>query len=47
MPLADLETTLEPLLLAWKEKGKPRSSFGNFVEQLGQDQVRELLAQAS
>jgi sulfite reductase (ferredoxin) len=47
MPLADLETTLEPLLLAWKEKGKPRSSFGNFVEQLGPDQVRELLAQAS
>ena len=47
MPLADLETTLEPLVLAWKEKGKPRSSFGNFVEQLGQDQVREVLAQAS
>ncbi|MFN5116945.1 MAG: sulfite reductase, ferredoxin dependent [Cyanobacteriota bacterium] len=46
MALADLETTLEPLLLAWKEKGKPRSSFGNFVEQLGPDQVRELLAQA-
>ncbi|MFM9111600.1 MAG: sulfite reductase, ferredoxin dependent [Prochlorococcaceae cyanobacterium] len=43
LPLADLETTLEPLLLAWKREGG-RRSFGDFVGRCGEQRVRDLLA---
>jgi sulfite reductase (ferredoxin) len=43
MPLDSLETTLEPLLLGWKQAGG-RRSFGDYVAKLGRDAVQELLA---
>ena len=42
MPLEQLETTIEPLLLGWKAAGG-RRSFGDYVAKLGRDQVKELL----
>jgi sulfite reductase (ferredoxin) len=45
MPLEDLETTLEPLLSAWKAKGG-RRSFGDFVDRAGDERVQELLGVA-
>ncbi|MCP9833100.1 MULTISPECIES: sulfite reductase, ferredoxin dependent [unclassified Cyanobium] len=46
MPLEELEATLEPLLTAWRDKGGPRSRFGDFTERLGDQRVRELLSPA-
>ncbi len=43
MPLSELETTLEPLLLAWKAEGGSRS-FGDFVGRIGAERVRALLS---
>jgi sulfite reductase (ferredoxin) len=43
MPLDQLESTLRPLLSAWKSEGTVRSSFGDFVHQLGQERVLALL----
>jgi sulfite reductase (ferredoxin) len=43
LPLGQLETTLEPLLLAWRDQGG-RKSFGAFIGQLGDARVAELLA---
>ncbi|MCS5690543.1 sulfite reductase, ferredoxin dependent [Cyanobium sp. FGCU-6] len=43
MPLESLESTLEPLLLAWKHEGGVRSSFGDFVAGLKEDCLRALL----
>ena len=43
MPLDQLESTLEPLLKAWDQESGPRRSFGDFVERIGDDRVRELL----
>jgi sulfite reductase (ferredoxin) len=45
MPLASLEATVEPLLRLWQQEGKPRSSFGDFVDALGEERVRQLLVQ--
>jgi sulfite reductase (ferredoxin) len=45
MPLDTLETTLEPLLLGWKQAGG-RRSFGDYVAKLGRDAVQELLPSA-
>ena len=45
MPLEQLETRLEPLLLGWKAAGG-RRSFGDYVAKLGDDTVKELLASA-
>jgi len=42
LPLQDLESTLEPLLAAWKAEGG-RRSFGDFVDRAGDERVRELL----
>jgi sulfite reductase (ferredoxin) len=42
MPLDELESTIEPLLLGWKAAGG-RRSFGDYVAKLGHDQVKELL----
>ncbi len=42
MPLAELESTLEPLLRGWKAAGG-RRSFGEHVAQLGDVAVREAL----
>ncbi|MEB3235157.1 MAG: sulfite reductase, ferredoxin dependent [Cyanobacteriota bacterium] len=42
MPLESLETTLEPLLLAWQKAGG-RRSFGDFIAASGRDQVSALL----
>ena len=42
MPLAGLETTLEPLLQAWHAAGG-RRSFGDFVVRSGRDKVLTLL----
>lgn len=47
MPLQDLETTLEPLLLAWKEEGKPRSSLGDFLALVGEEKIRTLVGNPS
>ena len=46
MPLEQLETRLEPLLLGWKAAGG-RRSFGDYVARLGDDKVKELLASAA
>jgi sulfite reductase (ferredoxin) len=46
LPLEKLETTLEPLLSAWRDLGG-RKSFGAFVGQLGDAKVAELLASAN
>ena len=42
MPLDDLETTLEPLLVSWKEAGG-RRTLGDHVHKLGAQAVSELL----
>jgi sulfite reductase (ferredoxin) len=42
MPLEHLESTLEPLLLAWHQAGG-RRSLGAFVTASGRDQVLDLL----
>ena len=42
MPLADLESTLEPLLVSWKEAGG-RRSFGDHVNKIGDQAVTELI----
>ena len=42
MPLDDLETTIEPLLVSWKEAGG-RRSLGDHVHKLGAQAVSELL----
>ena len=42
MPLDDLETTLEPLLLSWKQAGG-RRSLGDHVHKLGDQAVSALL----
>jgi sulfite reductase (ferredoxin) len=46
MPLVELETTLEPLLLSWKSKGG-RQSFGQFVSSLGAERIQALLPSES
>jgi sulfite reductase (ferredoxin) len=43
MPLEDLESTLEPLLRAWKEEGRPRSSLGDFVALAGEERIRTMV----
>ena len=45
MPLAQLESTLEPVLRAWHAAGG-RRSFGDFVVKSGREQVSALLAAA-
>ena len=42
LPLDDLETRLEPLLISWKSAGG-RRSFGDHIEKLGDQAVNELL----
>jgi sulfite reductase (ferredoxin) len=44
MPLEDLETTLEPLLTAWRDEGGKRSRLGDFIEKIGAERVGSLLA---
>ena len=46
LPLEQLESTLEPLLLAWHQAGG-RRSFGAFIAASGHDAVRQLLASAA
>ena len=43
LPLDDLETRLEPLLISWKNAGG-RRSFGDHIEKLGDQAVNELLS---
>ncbi|MCX5955448.1 MAG: sulfite reductase, ferredoxin dependent [Cyanobacteria bacterium] len=43
LPLEQLEKTLEPLFLAWRDQGG-RTSFGAFVGQIGDARVAALLA---
>ena len=45
MPLADLESTLEPLLKAWHAAGG-RRSLGDFVAKTGRPAIEALLAQS-
>ena len=45
MPLDELENTLEPLFVSWKEAGG-RTGFGDHVSRLGDERVAELLASA-
>ncbi|WP_216902904.1 sulfite reductase, ferredoxin dependent [Synechococcus sp. CCY 9618] len=46
MALEDLETTLEPLLTAWRDEGGQRSRFGDFIEKIGPERVARLLSPA-
>jgi sulfite reductase (ferredoxin) len=46
MPLDQLESTLEPLLLAWQQAGG-RRSFGAFINASGRERVRELLQEST
>lgn len=41
MPIDDLETTLEPLLVFFKQKGKTAESFGDFCDRIGFDALRQ------
>jgi len=43
LPLEQLESTIEPLLLSWKAAGG-RRSLGDHVAKLGREQVEALLA---
>jgi sulfite reductase (ferredoxin) len=43
MPLGALETTLEPLLTAWRDEGAKRSRLGDFIEKIGAERVESLL----
>jgi sulfite reductase (ferredoxin) len=45
MPLAELETTLEPLLSAWNLEAGPRTSFGDWIAKVGDERVHALLQQ--
>ena len=45
MPLDKLESTIEPLLKAWKAAGG-RRSFGDYVAKLGRESVKELVNSA-
>ena len=47
MPLEELEATLEPLLVAWKEEGKPRSSLGDYVALAGEEKISTLVGSRS
>ena len=46
MPLEELEQTIEPLLISWKQAGG-RRSLGDHVEKLGDQAVSELLGAAA
>jgi sulfite reductase (ferredoxin) len=46
MPLEQLESTIEPLLLGWKAAGG-RRSFGDYVAKLGREQVKQLIGSAT
>ena len=46
MPLEHLESTLEPLLLAWQQAGG-RRSFGAFINASGRERVHELLQEST
>jgi sulfite reductase (ferredoxin) len=46
LPLAELETTLTPLLCAWRDAGG-RISFGDFVERTADERVLALLGGAA
>ncbi|KAI9133865.1 sulfite reductase, ferredoxin dependent [Acaryochloris sp. CCMEE 5410] len=41
MPIDELETTLEPLLVFFKQKGKTAESFGDFCDRIGFDALRQ------
>ncbi|MFZ0407216.1 MAG: sulfite reductase, ferredoxin dependent [Cyanobium sp.] len=44
MPLEQLETTLEPLLSTWHQEAGPRTSLGDWINRVGDERVRDLLA---
>ena len=46
LPLAELEATIEPLLLSWKAAGG-RRSLGDHIAKLGDQTVAELLSTAA
>ncbi|MGR3275987.1 sulfite reductase, ferredoxin dependent [Acaryochloris marina NIES-2412] len=41
MPIDELETTLEPLLVFFKQKSKTTESFGDFCDRIGFDALRQ------
>lgn len=41
MPIQELESTLEPLLVFFKQKGKSSESFGDFCDRIGFDALRQ------
>ena len=43
MPLADLETTLEPVLEAWQQESGPRTSLGDWIARVGDERIATLL----
>lgn len=43
MPIDELETTLEPLLVFFKQKGKTAESFGDFCDRTGFDALRQFM----
>jgi sulfite reductase (ferredoxin) len=44
MPLANLETTLEPILVYFKQSRQPNESFGDFCDRMGLEALREFTA---
>ena len=44
LPLVELESTLTPLLSSWKQEAGPRTSLGDWINKVGDDRVKELLA---
>ncbi len=44
MPIEELESTIEPLLISWRESGH-RFSFGEHIKRLGDKSVHKLLAE--
>ena len=43
MPLEQLESTLEPLLSTWHQEAGARTSFGDWINKVGDDRVKALL----
>ncbi len=46
MPLAELETTLEPVLSAWQQEAGPRTSLGDWIAKVGDERVTALLSRS-
>ncbi|KAF6004476.1 hypothetical protein F1559_002905 [Cyanidiococcus yangmingshanensis] len=45
LPPAELDRTLEPLFVFWKQERKPSESFGDFCDRMGKSTLEQFVAQ--